>query len=289
GASEAALIGNLAGSGEARLLGGLRRADPGALDRVIAAAEKDSVAADEGAIVAALARELDRAQERAPAVETRFDVVAASGVLRLQPAAIANASAQVTASAALDLRALRLEETIDIVSRAPPRGWTGAPPRVRVLWSGPVDRPQRSVEAGGLVNGLSARAIMREASRIEAVEADIRERAAFNRRLKAQEWLRQRRAEIEAWKIEQARLAEDARRKAIEEERRKAAEAAREAQERRAAEERERQDRERREAQELREAQERERERRAQEAAARRAGEILKVEPQGELSPFSRY
>ena len=40
----------------------------------------------------------------------------------------------------------------------------------------------------------------------------MRERAAFNRRWKAQEWLRQRAGEIEAFVKEEARLAEEARR-----------------------------------------------------------------------------
>ncbi len=282
GASEAALMGNLAGSGEAHLLGGLRRAEAGALDRVIAAAEKDSVAADEATVVAALAKELDKPLPRAAmaVAETRFDVVVAGGVVRLQPTPLKNVSvAHVTASAALDLRTLQLDEAIDITSRNPPPGWTGAAPRVRVVWSGPVDRTQRTIEAGGLVNGLSARAILREAARIEAVEVDIRERAAFNRRLKAQEWLRQRGVEIEAWRLEQARLAEEARRRAAEDERRKAIETARL--------EREAQERERKEIQERerKEIQERERrgieERRAQEAASRRFMEIMRGEPAG--------
>ncbi|MDB5534185.1 MAG: hypothetical protein JWO28_2500, partial [Hyphomicrobiales bacterium] len=67
----------------------------------------------------------------------------------------------------------------------------------------------RTLEIAGLVNGLSARAIEREAARVAALEADIRERAAFNRRLRAQEFLRRRDAEIAAYQAEQARLAEE--------------------------------------------------------------------------------
>ena len=66
------------------------------------------------------------------------------------------------------------------------------------------------IDASALSSALTARALVREGARIAALEADIRERAAFNRRLKAQEWLRQRAAEIDAFHREQARIAEEA-------------------------------------------------------------------------------
>jgi hypothetical protein len=53
---------------------------------------------------------------------------------------------------------------------------------------------------------------VRESARIAAMEADMRERAAFNRRWKAQEWLRVRAVEIEAFKREEARRIEEAKR-----------------------------------------------------------------------------
>jgi len=42
--------------------------------------------------------------------------------------------------------------------------------------------------------------------RIAALEADIRERAFFNRRLKGERFMDRRAAEIEDWRVEQARL-----------------------------------------------------------------------------------
>lgn len=291
GTSEASLMANLAGGGEARLADVvIHNADPAALERVVAAAESDKLTSQENVIVLALEREFAKAPLRAP--ELGFDVVVAGGVARLQPAPISAPGVAIGATASLDLRDQKLEETLEFTSLKPPAGWTGAPPQARIVWSGPVGAPNREVLAAGLVNGLSARAILRETARIEALEADIRERAYFNRRLKAQEWLRQREAEIEAWKIEEARrieaekaaeakriaeekaaearrieaekaeeakrieaekrAAEAARRKAAEEERRKAAEAAR-----RKAAEAARQERERSE-QALRELLERE-------------------------------
>ncbi|HEY8580363.1 MAG TPA: hypothetical protein VIL72_10785, partial [Beijerinckiaceae bacterium] len=74
GASEAALMGGLAGSGGVEIAeGALRGVAPGALDAVIAAAEKDRLAADERAVVGALDKALLAGDLRLPA--TRFDVV----------------------------------------------------------------------------------------------------------------------------------------------------------------------------------------------------------------------
>lgn len=204
GLSERTLIGNLAGAGRARVTGFvIPKADPQAVDRVVAAVEKDAVAADERAVVVALAREFDRGGLSGG--EAEFDMLIAGGVARLQPARIPAAQADVTASAVFDLRSGALEQSLDIKSRSPPPRWSGEPPRARLVWSGPVEKPQRAVEAAPLVNALSARAITRETARIEALDADIRERAAFNRRLRADQWMRQRQREIAVFVVERER------------------------------------------------------------------------------------
>jgi membrane protein involved in colicin uptake len=53
---------------------------------------------------------------------------------------------------------------------------------------------------------LASQAIARETDRIAALEADIRERAFFNRRLKGERFMDRRAAEVEDWRVEQARL-----------------------------------------------------------------------------------
>ena len=57
-----------------------------------------------------------------------------------------------------------------------------------------------------------------------ALEADIRERAFFNRRLKAERFMRQREAEVAAFIANQERLKAEQERKRAEEERLKASE-----------------------------------------------------------------
>jgi len=119
-------------------------------------------------------------------------------------------------------------------------------PQVGVAWRGPLEAPRRETDVGALSNVVAARALAREIERVEAFEADQRERAMHIRRLRAERELREnerklaeflkaeeerriaeeKRAE-EARKAEEARLAEEARK----------AELARRAEEARQAEE----------------------------------------------------
>ncbi len=71
--------------------------------------------------------------------------------------------------------------------------------------TGGLDAPTRRIDAAPLSAGLAAQAIGRDTDRISALEADIRERAWFNRRLKAERYMRQREAELAAFEAEQAR------------------------------------------------------------------------------------
>jgi hypothetical protein len=205
GRSERALVSNLAGAGRARLTDiVIARAAPAAIDTTVALAEKDAIAPDERTMSTALQKAFDAAPIRIPALDV--DLLAANGVLRLQPVKIDLQRADATFAAALDLRTLSVEQTMEIVSRVTPPKWSEPNPRVRIIWSGPLQKPVRSIDAAQLVNGLSARAIQRESARIEALDADIRERAMFNRRLRMDEWRRQREAEIRAFMVEQERL-----------------------------------------------------------------------------------
>ena len=74
--------------------------------------------------------------------------------------------ADATFSAALDLRTLTVDQTLDMASRTTPPQWTDPNPRVRIVWSGPMQKPARSIDAAQFVNGLSARSIQRESARI---------------------------------------------------------------------------------------------------------------------------
>ena len=107
--------------------------------------------------------------------------------------------------------------------------WIGPPPAVDVSLIGGLAAPARRIDASPLAAGLAAQAIGRDTDRISALEADIRERAWFNRRLKAEKYMRQREAELAAFAADQARQkAEEDRRKAEDDRRRAEEDASRE-------------------------------------------------------------
>jgi hypothetical protein len=69
-----------------------------------------------------------------------------------------------------------------------------------------LEAPKRQLDVSSLSAGLAAQAIARETDRIAMMEADIRERAFFNRRLKGERLMDRRQQEIEDFEAEQARL-----------------------------------------------------------------------------------
>src|SRR5262249_54753977 len=84
--------------------------------------------------------------------------------------------------------------------------WSGAPPTAKIDAENALEAPKRQVDVSSLSAGLAAQAIARETDRIATLEADIRERAFFNRRLKGERFMDRRQQEIEDWRGEQKRL-----------------------------------------------------------------------------------
>ena len=73
----------------------------------------------------------------------------------------------------------------------------------------------REIDDAMLVAGLAAQAIARESDRIATLEADLRERAYFNRVSKAEQFMARREAEIAEFDA-QARLKFEADRDRVE-------------------------------------------------------------------------
>jgi hypothetical protein len=88
-----------------------------------------------------------------------------------------------------------------------------------------LEAPKRQIDVSSLSAALAAQAIARETDRISTMEADIRERAFFNRRLKGERLMDRRQQEIQDWEVEQARLKGQAERLRSLEDAEKAAEA----------------------------------------------------------------
>jgi hypothetical protein len=235
-----ALIGGLAGEGKVELRGAAApHLDPGALTRVLARAQSGDIGIDETNVAYNLGLELDRAA--LPLPEGAAQATLSAGVIRVGPLAVSRAGGTATASAGFDLRAQSLALDVAFAEARGGKFWNGPPPALDVSLIGGLDAPVRRIDASALAAGLAAQAIGRDTDRISALEADIRERAWFNRRLKAERYMRQREAEIAAYEAEQARQkAEEDRRRAAdeakaEEDRKRAADEAKAEEDRRRA------------------------------------------------------
>ena len=222
GGSALALVSSLSGTGHV-VLDQLRlnRADQGAVDRLVALAEADKIPSSEADLRSALGLEVDKNGQDLGA--RSFDLAMAAGSIKLT----SDKSAGADLSLAVDLRNLTFEQKLNLQAQTQPRGWSTLPPPAQLIWRGPWTNPTRTLDVAALSNILSARAIARESARLEALEADIRERAAFARRQKAFEFMRVRDREIAAYDSDQARLAQEAEKRRQEEEKRLAQEAER--------------------------------------------------------------
>jgi hypothetical protein len=114
---------------------------------------------------------------------------------------------QGTLSADLDLRTLTTQAHLTLTSSASDlKFWSGPPPSAAVTVDNALDAPKRQIDVSSLSAALAAQAIARESDRISTLEADIRERAFFNRRLKGERFMDRRQQEIQDWESEQSRL-----------------------------------------------------------------------------------
>lgn len=219
GASMAELVGSLAGSGKAWFSdAAIARAAPRALADALSEIEREETEFEPSRVGRALGRGFDSGPQKIGAGEA--DIGLAAGRLNFAPVALDFGATRAKISGALDLRAMTLDvrEQIETVA---PKDWDGAPPAVALIWRGPLAAPVRSIESEQLTAALVERAIARESARNAALEADIRERAFFNRRLKFDRRLEEeRRAEEERVAREERRKAEEEARLRMEEMRR---------------------------------------------------------------------
>ncbi len=132
-------------------------------------------------------------------------------MIRLAPVTDETDEARLTLTGSHDLRANRFELRANLALKASPNGWGAGAPQAATLWRGAPRALERSYDAAALTNAISQRALQREIERVEMLEADIRERAMFNRRLRAERERRaaEERAAAEAAQAEARRLAEE--------------------------------------------------------------------------------
>ena len=206
GRSPAALIAGLAGAGKVDFAGAaLARSDPGALDRVVARAQTPDAPLDETNIAFAFGAELNRAPLLIP--DGSAPIALSAGVVKVGPIRIPGRRGEGALSADFDLRKLAAETRLTLTSPASDlKFWSGPPPSATVTVDNALEAPTRQVDVSSLSAGLAAQAIARETDRIATMEADIRERAFFNRRLKGERFMDRRQQEIEDFEVEQERL-----------------------------------------------------------------------------------
>jgi hypothetical protein len=251
GESPARLIAALGGAGSISVAGaGMARFDPAAISKVIAATGEDASESETGRLQDRIGEALEKASW--PLGDVTIPFTQAAGVLRVSPVSIERAGLRADATGLVDWRAMTTDLRLNLRPLgAAPKGWPEQMPQVGVAWRGPLDAPRRETDVGALSNVVAARALAREIERVEAFEADQRERAMHIRRLRAEREMREnerklaeflkaeeerriaeeKRAE-EARKAEEARLAEEARKAEIA----RRAEEARQAEEARRAE-----------------------------------------------------
>lgn len=219
GETPARLIAALGGAGSATVSGALlSRFDPSAYGRVIAATGEDASESEVERLQGRLSEALDRGAWDLGDITVPFTL--AGGLARLQGVSFERNGLKAEASGALDLRALSADLRLGLkpIGRLP-KDWPGDAPQIAVAWRGPLSNLKREADVGALSNTVAARALAREIERVEAFEADARERAANSRRLRAERETRENERRLadflkaeEERRIAEEKRAEEARR-----------------------------------------------------------------------------
>jgi hypothetical protein len=186
------LVNTLAGSGEARLSGGhLAGLSPAALGKLIGEADRLGLEGDISARFSALLGE-----QAWPLGDIVLPVTLSGGTLRIAPHRSQAGGAQTQFSALFDLRRWQGEARADVTlaGASVPSLRPGEQPQASIIWRGAPGAITRSVETGAIRTLIAARELRRELDRVEAFEADARERALFARRLRLERETREREA-----------------------------------------------------------------------------------------------
>lgn len=204
GRSIAGVVAALAGAGSATLAdGAVRRLDVSTIDRIEPKVEA-GLALDAPKVANAIERELGGADLKLESGVAPFTL--SGGIVRSGEISAESANARLGGVLAFDLRRFLLDADLTL---QPNRSEA---PQIGLSFEGPLSGPKRRVDATAFTGWLSVRAVERETSRIEAMEADIKERARIARL----------RAEDERKRVEEEKRRADEERRRVEEDRRKA-------------------------------------------------------------------
>ena len=219
---------SLIGTGAARINEfSIPRLDPDALSRVIDAMQTPDAGIDPTRVAYALEKELDKHALAMPATQTALTL--GGGALKFGPLQTSNGAQSLSLSGEYDLSGLSPSLRASFMDARPLKYWSAGAPSFEALLSVAGGKISRRLEASSLAAGLATQSIARQTDQIAAMDADIRERAAFNRRLKAGRFFIRRQRENDAYRADQAQSANEMQRRRSALESRRANEAARQA------------------------------------------------------------
>ncbi|WP_019905798.1 AsmA family protein [Methylobacterium sp. 77] len=176
GQSVASMANNLGGSGEIALTGlVLPGGDPGGIERALGTALGEDDPLRDGRLQALVAEEL-AAAPMAVRGTVKAPATLVGGSLRAAPLAFDLGGPRWAGTLSLDLTTGRIDARGTLTAGGVPKGWSAGFPSVQLGYSGPLTRPERSIDAGPLTNGLAAVVLQRELEKIELFEADQIER-----------------------------------------------------------------------------------------------------------------
>jgi hypothetical protein len=214
GASPSALAAGLVGEGQVETNGvAVAKLDPDALGRALAKAQTADAGLDQANVAQAMASELDKQALAVP--DGTAPATMNGGVIHVASRDWAVKEGRATVGADFNVRSQDLTLRATFAAAAGGKFWSGPPPSVTATLVGALDAPTRQIDASGLVAGLAAQSIARESDHITTLEQDIRERAYFVRRLKAEQYMHRREAELAAWEADQARIRAEEERKRL--------------------------------------------------------------------------
>ncbi|HET9902141.1 MAG TPA: AsmA family protein [Xanthobacteraceae bacterium] len=198
GRSPADLVGSLGGSGTVTVEGlRVRNLSPDVFAAVTKMVD-GGAGMDVDAVKAAVSGAIGKGQILVPRADGSLTV--AGGQVRLGSFLASAGQADLAVNGAVDLLRAEIDARVALLGRDEEGGSLGRP-EVDLLFRGPLNAPQRDVDASALVGWLTLRAVDMQAKRLKQVEAERR---------RAEEALKRANEEAER------RAAEDAARKAAE-------------------------------------------------------------------------
>jgi hypothetical protein len=210
GDSEADLVSGLGGGGETVIRElAVAKFDPLGLRRAIQKVDPDAEAPKAGQFETIALQELSAGPLSLPRLTV--PMVGAAGNLRIGPIVATLEGVTLQATLATTLGTGSRSGRASVTATGEIANWRGAPPQIGIDFAGTLAEPRRSLDVAAVVNAMTVRAVQREIARVEAIEADQRERSYHARVVRAFREADQREEELRIFleneELENARLA----------------------------------------------------------------------------------